>query len=69
MNLLENAFTKNDLIEHLGFKSINRDYPFIIAGPCVIESFELVDLCASFLKKLSEDIGFNLIFKASYDKA
>ncbi|MCL5673063.1 MAG: 3-deoxy-8-phosphooctulonate synthase [Deltaproteobacteria bacterium] len=69
MNLLENAFTKNDLIEHLGFKNINRDYPFIIAGPCVIESFELVDLCASFLKKLSEDIGFNLIFKASYDKA
>ena len=69
MNLLKNAFTKNDLIEHLGFKSINKDYPFIIAGPCVIESFELVDLCASFLKKLSEDIGFNLIFKASYDKA
>ncbi|MHB1645987.1 MAG: 3-deoxy-8-phosphooctulonate synthase [Candidatus Acididesulfobacter diazotrophicus] len=69
MNLLENAFTKKDLIEHLGFKNINKDYPFIIAGPCVIESFELVDLCASFLKKLSEDIGFNLIFKASYDKA
>ena len=65
----ENEFTKNDLIEHLGLKNFNNAYPLIIAGPCVIESFELVDSCASFLKSLSEDMCFNLVFKASYDKA
>ena len=67
--LKENTFTKGDLIEYLGLKNFNNAYPLIIAGPCVIESLALVDQCASFLKNLSKEMCFNLIFKASYDKA
>ena len=41
----------------------------LIAGPCVAESLELCMETASFLKNLTEKLGINLIFKASYDKA
>ena len=41
----------------------------LIAGPCVAESLELCMETASFLKELTEKLGINLIFKASYDKA
>ncbi len=43
--------------------------PFIIAGPCVIENFEILDRIASALCRFSKELGFNLVFKASYDKA
>ena len=41
----------------------------IIAGPCVIESWEVIFNTASALKDLSQKIGFSLVFKASFDKA
>ena len=43
--------------------------PLIIAGPCAMESYEI--LCETFveLKKLSEKYHFNFIFKSSFDKA
>ena len=41
----------------------------IISGPCVIENYEITHLIATFLKDLAEHLGFNLIFKASFDKA
>jgi len=41
----------------------------LIAGPCVIETIEIVTETASFLKKLSVDLNIPIIFKASYDKA
>ena len=43
--------------------------PFVIAGPCMAESFELMDEVANKLKSLSEELGFDYIFKASFDKA
>ncbi|MCD8285186.1 MAG: 3-deoxy-8-phosphooctulonate synthase [Prevotellaceae bacterium] len=43
--------------------------PVIIAGPCVIESAELLDEVASELKRLSLLYGLRLYFKASFDKA
>lgn len=41
----------------------------IIAGPCVIESWETIFNTATYLKDLSAKLGFSLIFKASFDKA
>ena len=42
---------------------------FLIAGPCVIESRELVFEIAGQLKELCTELEIPLIFKASYDKA
>ena len=43
--------------------------PFIIAGPCVIESAELLDVVAAELKRISEQFDVPGWFKASFDKA
>ena len=43
--------------------------PFLIAGPCVIESRESVFGIARELKKITEERGITFIFKASFDKA
>ena len=40
-----------------------------IAGPCVIESAELLDTVASKLVEINKKLGTNIIFKASFDKA
>jgi 2-dehydro-3-deoxyphosphooctonate aldolase (KDO 8-P synthase) len=42
---------------------------FIVAGPCVIESEEVIFYTAERLKKICERIGLPLLFKSSYDKA
>ncbi|MBN2790574.1 MAG: 3-deoxy-8-phosphooctulonate synthase [Candidatus Delongbacteria bacterium] len=42
---------------------------FLIAGPCVIESERSVMLIAEKLKKISEKLNIDLIFKSSYSKA
>lgn len=41
----------------------------VIAGPCVIESWETIFNTATYLKELSQKLGFSLVFKASFDKA
>ena len=44
--------------------------PFtLIAGPCVLESPELVVGMAAELKAISERLGIRLLFKTSFDKA
>ena len=44
--------------------------PFtLIAGPCVLESPELVFDMAAQLKAMSERLGLRLLFKTSFDKA
>ena len=40
-----------------------------IAGPCVIESAELLDTVAGRLVELNRRLGVEIIFKASFDKA
>ena len=40
-----------------------------IAGPCVIESAELLGTVASKLVEINEKLGTDIIFKASFDKA
>ncbi len=63
-----NVFRKEDLASILKFK-FNNGYPFVIAGPCVIENTAVMEDIAATLKDYSEELNFNLIFKASYDKA
>ena len=41
----------------------------IIAGPCVIESAELLDTVAATLVDINQRLGTDIIFKASFDKA
>jgi 2-dehydro-3-deoxyphosphooctonate aldolase (KDO 8-P synthase) len=49
---------------------IGIDQPFfLIAGPCVIESESLAMETAETLKKVTEALGINFIYKSSYDKA
>lgn len=43
--------------------------PIFIAGPCVIESAELLDEVAAELVSIEKALGIEIIFKASFDKA
>lgn len=43
--------------------------PFLIAGPCVIESEGLCLKIAAALRSLSDELAVPVIFKASFDKA
>jgi 2-dehydro-3-deoxyphosphooctonate aldolase (KDO 8-P synthase) len=43
--------------------------PLVIAGPCAAESPELLDAVAAHMKRLSAELGFTYVFKASFDKA
>ena len=47
----------------------NRERPLIIAGPCMAESLSQLDEVASFLKGVQAKLGFDFVFKASFDKA
>lgn len=40
-----------------------------IAGPCVIESAECLDIVAQELVRINKKYGIDIIFKASFDKA
>ena len=43
--------------------------PIIIAGPCVIESMDVLEVVAEKLVQLREQFGIDIIFKSSFDKA
>ena len=43
--------------------------PLFIAGPCVIESAELLDIVATQLASIQQKTGLEIYFKASFDKA
>jgi 2-dehydro-3-deoxyphosphooctonate aldolase (KDO 8-P synthase) len=54
----------------LGKINIGNEYPLVlIAGPCVIESEQVVLNCAEKIKKIADKIGVPFIFKSSFDKA
>jgi len=42
---------------------------FLIAGPCVIESEELLDETARYLTRLKNNLQIGIVLKSSYDKA
>ena len=43
--------------------------PIFIAGPCVIESAELLDIVAAKIVEIQKHLGVTFYFKASFDKA
>jgi 2-dehydro-3-deoxyphosphooctonate aldolase (KDO 8-P synthase) len=52
-----------------GFE-VGLDRPFfLIAGPCVIESEQLVLETAGTLREITDELGIPFIFKSSFDKA
>jgi 2-dehydro-3-deoxyphosphooctonate aldolase (KDO 8-P synthase) len=57
----------NDLKTRL--ESGGKRSPFWIAGPCVVESREVMSQVAERLKTISERHGVPVVFKASFDKA
>ena len=48
---------------------IGKNKLTILAGPCAIESKDILFKAADYLKKLTSDLDINFVFKASYDKA
>lgn len=43
--------------------------PVFIAGPCVIESAEVLDEVAARISEINRKLGTDIIFKSSFDKA
>jgi 2-dehydro-3-deoxyphosphooctonate aldolase (KDO 8-P synthase) len=51
-------------------RDIGLDQPlFLIAGPCVVESYDLQARTAETLKGITDKLGILFIFKSSFDKA
>jgi 2-dehydro-3-deoxyphosphooctonate aldolase (KDO 8-P synthase) len=60
---------KQNAMKLLGFEAgANRPF-FLFAGPCVIESEQLVLDIAGELKELTQKLSIPFVFKASFDKA
>ena len=60
---------KNFKVKCSNFEIAN-DKPFtLIAGPCQLESEEHAIKISSELKKITNELGINLIYKTSFDKA
>lgn len=54
----------------IGNFKVGNDLPlFIIAGPCVLETRDHVMMMAEKLVKMTQEVGVNLLFKTSFDKA
>lgn len=43
--------------------------PIFIAGPCVIESYEVLNTVAEKIVQINRKLGVDIIFKSSFDKA
>ena len=51
-------------------RDIGLDQPlFLIAGPCVVENYDLQVRTAETLKAITDKLGILFIFKSSFDKA
>ena len=60
---------KETTLKLCGFEvGANKPF-FLIAGPCVLESEEMGFAIARRMKEVTDELGINYIFKASYDKA
>jgi len=58
-------------IKHIKLRDfeIGADKLTILAGPCAIESMEILDETAKGLKEITAKLGINFVFKSSFDKA
>ena len=48
---------------------IGGDKLTILAGPCAIENQDILDQTAKGLKKITQELDINFVFKSSFDKA
>lgn len=56
--------------EFLSEKKMGGSNPFfLIAGPCVMESQDLLDRVCGEMKDITTELGITYIFKSSFDKA
>lgn len=53
----------------LGNFEIGGDKLTILAGPCAIESQDILNRTAEHIKKITEKLSINYVFKSSFDKA
>ena len=60
-----------DIIKKLKLRDfeIGGDKLTILAGPCAIESMDVLDETAQGLKEITNKLGINYVFKSSFDKA
>ena len=65
-SLLTNSYLFRIFACNMQKQYINKVF---IAGPCVIESAELLDTVAARLVDINKRLGTDIIFKASFDKA
>ena len=57
------------MVLNLNNFEIGRNKLTILAGPCAIESLDIMRETAEGLKKVCEKLDINYVFKCSYDKA
>ncbi len=57
------------LVDIGSFKAGQGQRPFLIAGPCVIESEQLAMDTAGRIAEIAKSIGMPYVFKSSFDKA
>ncbi len=71
LRLLKKAFElqQKKMMFSIGDIAIEKNRLFLIAGPCVIESEEVVFKTAETLKEITQELKIPFIFKSSYDKA
>ena len=62
-------FISEKIYVPLPFNTINMTQPTFIAGPCVIESWELLCTVAEEIVRLNHKFGTEIVFKSSFDKA
>ena len=56
-------------VRQVGTLTLPEDRPFLIAGPCVIESEEHTLGLARAIAQIARSLEIPYIFKASFDKA
>ena len=65
----QEIMNQNYLTELFKEQSYNSNQFFLIAGPCVVESEELVMEIADQVSGICKNLGIAYVFKASYRKA
>src|SRR5512143_360150 len=58
-----------NLVDIGSFKAGQGERPFLIAGPCVIESEQLAMETAGQIAEITKSLGIPYVFKSSFDKA
>ena len=58
-----------NLVDIGSFKVGQGQRPFLIAGPCVIESEQLAMETAGRIAEIAKSLGIPYVFKSSFDKA